>query len=82
MLSTMILALAFLASSASEPVANNSNEAQVQTAKVKAKKICRMGDDTGSRITSKRCKTQKEWDDLDNRSDSGDKSRSGMTLKP
>ncbi len=82
MLSTMFLGLAFLVSSTSEPVATNTNEAQVQKAKVKAKKICRMGDDTGSRITSKRCKTLEEWDDLDNRSDSGDKSRSGMTLKP
>lgn len=79
---TFILGILLLASGASEPASTNSDNAPSQTAKVKEKKICRMGDSTGSRIAGKRCKTQTEWDKLEKTSESGDKSRSGMTLKP
>lgn len=55
--------VALLLLSTSPQAAGPATAAETPQAKpVKVKKICRAGADTGSRMTSKICKTQSEWD--------------------
>ena len=62
----MIIVMLLLAASPDAAGSTASTETPAPTeatAKpVKAKKICRAGASTGSRLTPKICKTQSEWD--------------------
>lgn len=60
---TLMISLA-LSAAAAEPATTSATPTETETkAKpVKAKKICRAGAATGSRLSSKICKTQAEWD--------------------
>jgi hypothetical protein len=55
------IALLLLAASPETAPATAAPETP-QSKPLKAKKICRAGSATGSRMTSKICKTQAEWD--------------------
>ena len=59
-----IITLLLLAASpeTAPTVAGTETPAPAATKPVKVKKICRAGADTGSRMTSKICKSQAEWD--------------------
>lgn len=56
----MIFALLLLAASPDAATTAASTEPTAKPAK--PKKICRAGAETGTRMTSKICKTQAEWD--------------------
>jgi hypothetical protein len=59
---TIVVLLLLFASPEAAAPATTADTPQAKPAKVK--KICRAGADTGSRMTSKICKTQSEWDAL------------------
>jgi hypothetical protein len=59
----MSFIIAILISAATPNAGNAPNGTDAtQTKPVKAKKVCRAGASTGSRLPSKICKTQSEWD--------------------
>lgn len=58
---TLMISLA-LSAAAAEPATTSDTPTETKAKPVKAKKICRPGATTGSRLSSKICKTQAEWD--------------------
>lgn len=58
----MLTVFALLLLAASPDVATSSTSTEATAKPVKPKKICRAGAETGTRMTSKICKTQAEWD--------------------
>lgn len=56
---TLVLSLAL---SAAAPEAAASQPATSETKPVKPKMVCRANKSTGSRLKSRICKTQEEWD--------------------
>jgi len=60
---TMPFIIGILLSAATPDAGNATNGTETaETKPVKAKKVCRAGASTGSRLPSKVCKTQSEWD--------------------
>lgn len=58
----MLTVFALLLLAASPDTATAPAPAEATAKPVKPKKICRAGAETGTRMTSKICKTQAEWD--------------------